>query len=152
KNRFSSLGCLLGRRLEKLQRFAQDGVIGREWPNGWRLPLGCGAVVCRGLLVIAAVAVIERCSAHDFRWHNALIKNRLSVSVVIIRDGQNQRGAVVQGDQFLLRGETEGSLTDQIAAMGHFNGGSKNLSGAGSRAVDQNRDRAFPNNFSGFSR
>src|SRR5208337_4595991 len=87
--------------------------------------------------------------AHNLRGRDTFLKNGFAIGVVIIGDGEEQRRAVIQGDEFLFRGETKGAVAHQIAALGIGERGGKDFSSASSRAVHQNGNGRFPYNLAG---
>jgi len=84
--------------MEQLEGLLEHGVIGRERLRARRWFL-LGTSCCGGRVVAIVTIVVERGRGVDnFRGCDAFFQNGLAIGIVIVGDGEDQSGAVVQGD------------------------------------------------------
>src|SRR5260370_25556841 len=135
---------------QQVERSVRDGVIGRKRAQSERVFLL--GLRRRRRLFLGGIQVLFGDSAHHFRWRDAVFQNRFAAGIVVVRNREDQRRAVVQCNQLLLGGEAERALPNHISAMVCADGGSQNFGGSRGGGVNQDGNGVLPNNLLGLSR
>src|ERR1700687_5832509 len=147
------LSSLFRGGLQQVERSVKNGVFRRKRARsepGFFLGLGC----CSWwrCFFIGRVRIFFRGRAHYFRWDDAFFHDRFAAGIVVVRDREDQRRAIIQRNKLLLGGETKSPLSNDIPAMVRSDGGSQNFRGSGRGGVDQNGDGIPPNYLLGLGR
>src|SRR6202171_1789127 len=138
--------------LQQVERSVKDGVFRRKRARsepGFFLGLGCSWWRC---FFIGRIRIFFRDGAHYFRWDDAFFHDRFAAGIVVVRDREDQRRAIIQRNKLLLGGETKSPFSNDIPAMVRSDGGSQNFRGSGRGGVDQNGDGIPPNYLLGLGR
>src|SRR5712664_350938 len=138
------LSSLFRGLLQQVESPVKDGVFRRKWARsepGFFLGLGH----CRRSLFIGRIRIIFWNGVYHFRWGDAFFHDRLAARIVVIRDREDQRRAIIERNELLLGGQTKSALANDITAVVRNNGGSQNFRGPRRRGVDQNGDGILPN-------
>src|ERR1700682_959955 len=104
------LSSLFRGGLQQVERSVKDGVFRRKRARSkavFFLGLGC----CRRWLFIGRIRIFFRDGAHYSRWHDAFFHNRFPAGIVVVRDREDQRRAIIQRNKLLLGGETKSALS-----------------------------------------
>src|SRR5882762_3680058 len=131
------LSSLFRGGLQQVERSVKDGVFRRKRARSeprFFLGLRCS----RRWLFIGRI----RTFFHD----------RFAAGIVVVRNREDQRRAVIQRNKLLLGGETKSPLSNDIPAMVRSDGGSQNFRSSGGGGVDQNGDGIPPNYLLGLGR
>src|SRR6266403_1589327 len=135
----------------QVERSVKDGVFRRKRARSeprFFLGLECS----RRWLFIGRIRIFFRDGTHDFRWDDTFFHDRFAAGIVVVRDREDQRRAIIQRNKLLLGGETKSPLSNNIPAMVRSDGGSQNFRSSGGGGVDQNGDGIPPNYLLGLGR
>src|SRR5260370_16869392 len=145
------LSSLFRGGLQQVERSVKDGVFRRKRARSeprFFLGLGCS----RRWLFIGRIRIFFLAGAHDVRRDDAFFHDRFAAGIVVVRDREDQRRAIIQRNKLLLGGETKSPLSNNIPAMVRSDGGSQNFRSSGGGGVDQNGDGIPPNYLLGLRR
>src|SRR6266446_1454899 len=138
-------GCL-----QQIDCAVEDGVFGRK-----RARPETGFLLGFRRLrwsFLGCIRFIFRNGAHHFRGRDAFFHDGFAAGIVIVRDREDQRRAIIQRDELLFGRQTEGTLSHDITAMIRSDRGGENFRGARRRGINQDGDGALPNDLLGLGR